>query len=89
MHLNFPFHATPIKSIDEISEKDQACLNLHLGSFGILRASHREIDPPTQFPFYPHKTEEKIPLGTLVKLDIGIWAMGVDFDEAETISIKI
>ncbi|KAJ5109544.1 hypothetical protein N7456_006219 [Penicillium angulare] len=93
MHLNFPFHATPINSIDEIPEKDQASLNLHLGSVGILRASHREIDASKsihpQFPFHPHKTEETIPPGTIVKLEIGIWAMGVDFDEGESISIKV
>ncbi|KAJ5633505.1 hypothetical protein N7528_001347 [Penicillium herquei] len=93
MHLNFPIDATPVKSIEEIPEKDQASLNLHLGSVGILRASHREIDASksihSQFPFHPHKTEERIPKGTIVKLEIGIWAMGVDFDEGESISVRV
>ena len=93
MHLNFPFHATPVKSIDEIPEKDQATLNLHLGSVGILRASHREIDSSKsmhpQFPFHPHKRQQKIPPGTIVKLEIGIWAMGVDFEAGETISVRV
>ncbi|KAJ6007922.1 hypothetical protein N7540_011898 [Penicillium herquei] len=93
MHLNFPIEATPVKSIEEIPEKDQASLNLHLGSVGILRASHREIDASrsihSQFPFHPHKKEEKIPKGTIVKLEIGIWAMGVDFDEGESISVRV
>lgn len=93
MHLNFPFHATPVKSINEIPEAEQASLNLHLGSVGILRASHREIDASKsihpQFPFHPHKKQEKVPPGTIVKLEIGIWAMGVDFDEGESISVKV
>ncbi|KAH7313052.1 Alpha/Beta hydrolase protein [Rhexocercosporidium sp. MPI-PUGE-AT-0058] len=93
MHLNFPFSATPIKSIDEIPEKDQASLNLHLGSSGILRASHRAIDPSKsihpQFPFHPHKKQEKVAPGTVVRLEIGIWAMGVDFDAGESISLRI
>ncbi|KAL2867671.1 X-Pro dipeptidyl-peptidase C-terminal non-catalytic domain-containing protein [Aspergillus lucknowensis] len=93
MHLNFPFHATPVKSIDEIPQKEQASLNLHLGSMGILRASHRAIDSEKsihpQFPFHPHKTQEKVRPGDIVKLEIGIWAMGVDFDAGETVSIRV
>lgn len=93
MHLNFPFSATPVKSIDDIPEKERASLNLHLGSTGVLRASHRAIDDKRsmhpQFPFHPHAKEEKIEPGTVVKLDIGIWAMGVDFDEGESISVRV
>lgn len=93
MHLNFPFHATPVKSIAEIPEKDQASLNLHLGSVGILRASHRAIDSTKsihpQFPFHPHLKQEKIEPGTVTKLEIGIWAMGVDFDAGESISLQV
>ncbi|KAK8116749.1 uncharacterized protein PG998_005030 [Apiospora kogelbergensis] len=93
MHLNFPMHATPVKSIEEIPEKDQASLNLHLGSMGILRASQRAIDETKsihpQFPFHPHEKQEKITPGNIVRLEIGIWAMGVDFDAGESISLRI
>jgi len=93
MHLNFPFSATPVKSIDEIPEKEQATLNLHQGSVGILRASQRAIDESRSihpnFPFHPHRKQEKIKPGTIVKLEIGIWAMGVDFDAGETISLRV
>ncbi|KAK7959699.1 X-Pro dipeptidyl-peptidase C-terminal non-catalytic domain-containing protein [Apiospora aurea] len=93
MHLNFPMHATPVKAVEEIPEKDQASLNLHLGSMGILRASQRAIDASKsihpQFPFHPHEKQEKIPRGTVVKLEIGIWAMGVDFDAGESISLRV
>lgn len=93
MHLNFPFDATPVNSIDEIPESEQAGLNLHLGSVGILRASHREVDESKsihpQFPFHPHKRQDKISPGTMVKLEIGIWAIGVDFEEGESISLRV
>ncbi|KAN0105062.1 X-Pro dipeptidyl-peptidase C-terminal non-catalytic domain containing protein [Hyaloscypha variabilis] len=93
VHLNFPFSATPITAIDEIPAKDQASLNLHLGSSGILRASHRRIDAARsihpQFPFHPHKIQEKVPPGTIVRLEVGIWAMGVDFEARESISVRI
>lgn len=93
MHLNFPFKAAPINSIDEIPEKEQASTNLHLGSVGILRASQRAIDHSKdlhpQFPFHPHTKQEKITPGTIVRLEIGIWAMGVDFDAGESISFRV
>ncbi|KAH6629616.1 Alpha/Beta hydrolase protein [Boeremia exigua] len=95
MHLCFPFSAIPsaYKSIDDIPEKERASLNLHLGSVGVLRASHRAFDPARsiheQFPFHPHDKEEKIKPGEIVKLEIGIWSMGVDFDEGESISVQV
>lgn len=93
MHLNFPFKAAPVKSIDDIPEKEQASTNLHLGSVGILRASQRAIDHSKdlhpQFPFHPHTKQEKVTPGTIVKLEIGIWAMGVDFDAGESISVRV
>nr|OQO20666.1 hypothetical protein B0A51_11025 [Rachicladosporium sp. CCFEE 5018] len=93
MHLNFPFKAMPYNTIEEIPLKEQAVLNLHKGSMGILRASHRAYDQERslhpQFPFHPHDKEEKIPPGTIVKLEIGIWSIGYDFDAGESISVQI
>ncbi|KAL5361524.1 Alpha/Beta hydrolase protein [Aspergillus floccosus] len=93
MHLNFPFEATPVSSIEEIAEKDRQSTNLHLGSTGILRASHRAYDPSKsihpQFPFHPHKEEQKVKPGEIVRLEIGIWAIGYDFEEGESISMQI
>lgn len=92
-HLNFPFEASPVNSIDEIPPEQQHSVNLHMGQMGILRASHREIDESKSlhpnFPFHPHERQQKIPPGTVVKLDIGIWAMGVDFDAGESISLRV
>lgn len=93
MHLCFPFHAAPVNSIAEIPEKQRQSTNLHTGSTGVLRASHRAFDPKRsihpQFPFHPHDKEEKINPGEIVKLEIGIWSMGVDFDAGESISVQV
>lgn len=93
MHLTFPFDAMPYKSIADIPKKEMASLNLHLGSLGILRASHRAYDAKRsihpQFPFHAHEKEEKIKPGEIVRLEIGIWAMGVDFEAGESISVQV
>lgn len=93
MHLNFPVEATPVKSIDEIPEKQRASLNLHQGSVGQLRASHRAIDESKsihpQFPFHLHEVEEKISPGEVVKLEIGIWNVSMDFEAGETVNIAV
>lgn len=92
-HLNFPIEATPVKSIDDIPKKEMASLNLFSGATGILRASHREIDESKslhpQFPFHPHKRQLKTKPGEIVKLEIGIWAMGVHYDAGESISVRV
>ena len=91
--LNYPFEATPIKSIAELGPRDRNSTTLHLGSQGILRASHRKIDRSKtthpQIPFHPHDQEEKIPPGTIVELEVGIWAMGWDLDAGESIRVQI
>ena len=93
MHLCFPIEATPVKSIAEIPEKQRQSTNLHMGSVGILRASHRAFDEKksihSQFPLNPHEIEEKIKPGEIVKLEIGIWAMGNDFAAGESISVQV
>ena len=93
MHLNFPFEASPIKSMAEIDQKSTHSVNTHQGQLGILRASQRAIDSSKsihpQFPFHPHDKQEKVPPGTIVKLEIGIWALAVDYDAGESISIQV
>lgn len=91
--LQFPFSRAPVNSIDEISVKDRGSVTLHNGSIGILRASQRKIDSSrsihSQFPFHPHDEVQKVPRGEIVKLEIGIWAMGVDYEEGESIQMDI
>ena len=91
--LQFPFSRSPVHKISEMEEKDRASLTLHNGSMGILRASQRKIDPSRslhpQFPFHPHDEVQKVTPGEVVKLEIGIWAMGVDYEAGESIQVDI
>ncbi|KAH8881276.1 alpha/beta-hydrolase [Thozetella sp. PMI_491] len=92
-HLQFPIDRTPLQSIDDIAEKDKQSLTLHMGSMGILRASRRKTDPSrsihSNFPFHPHDEIQLVPAGEVVRLEIGIWAMGNDFDAGESIQVQI
>lgn len=91
--LQFPLERTPVKSIHDMVEKDKQSLTLHHGSIGILRASQRKIDPSRsmhpQFPFHPHDEVQKVPKGEIVKLEIGIWAMGVDYEAGESVQLDV
>ena len=93
VHLNFPFEASPLKSIADIDSSQQHSINTHLGPMGILRASQRRIDHSKsihpQFPFHPHDRQEKVTPGTVVKLEIGIWALAVDYDAGESLSLRV
>ncbi|KAL3448403.1 X-Pro dipeptidyl-peptidase C-terminal non-catalytic domain-containing protein [Aspergillus insuetus] len=92
-HLNFPLEATPINSIKDMPENLKSSTTLFIGPLGILRASQRDIDSSRsihpQFPFHPHTTQRKVPPGTVVKLEIGIYAMGTDYEAGESVTIRI
>jgi hypothetical protein len=52
----------------------------HLGPTGVLRASHRALDPKksTDFdPVHPSTCSETIEPGTIVKVEIPLWPCGV------------
>ncbi|KAJ9121210.1 hypothetical protein QFC24_004885 [Naganishia onofrii] len=91
--LNIPWSRCPVKDLDDIPSKDMSNLNLAVGFMGVLRASHREVDESKsmhpQYPFHPHERVQPIPAGEIVKLEIGIWAMGVQFEAGESIRVQI
>jgi predicted acyl esterase len=91
--IQFPLDRAPVNSIEEMAEKDRVSLTLHNGSIGILRASQRKIDASKslhpQFPFHPHDEVQKVPQGEVIKLEVGIWAMGVDYEAGESIRVDI
>lgn len=96
--LNIPWSSiastglTP-SNTHEIPKQNKNNLMFHLGSMGILRASRRSIDPTKSihqnYPFHPHDRDEYVTPGEIVKLEIGIWAMGVLYEEGESISVQI
>lgn len=92
-HVQVPISRRWVKKYADIEPKDHTGTLMHPGSLGVLRASHRAIDRSKtmhpQFPFHPHDKTEKIPAGEVVELEIGIWHMGVDYEEGETLQVSI
>lgn len=89
-HMTIPFARVPVTDPDQAPD---SALIIHHGSVGLLRASHRHIDPTQsmhpQYPFHPHDRVEKVMPGTVVRLEIGIWAMSVQYDAGESLSVEI
>lgn len=92
-NLNIPWKGIPKKSVDEFTKEEQTEVVLYKGPVGILRASHRAIDEEKSihpnWPFHPHEREEKIPPGTVVRLDIGIWAFGIEYEAGESLRVRV
>ncbi|KAL4876426.1 Alpha/Beta hydrolase protein [Aspergillus karnatakaensis] len=93
LNLNVPWKGLPVSSIEDIPNDKRTEVILYQGPTGILRASHRAIDSSksmhVNWPFHPHETEEKIVPGTVVRLEIGIWAMGVEYEAGESLQLRI
>ncbi|KAI8651846.1 PepX-C domain-containing protein [Fusarium sp. Ph1] len=93
LNLNIPWKAAPYDKMDDIPVKELSNLLLYFGPLGVLRASHREVDSTRsihpQYPFHTHSNVQKIPPGQVVELEIGLWAMGIDFEEGESLSVQI
>jgi predicted acyl esterase len=93
MHMTIPKVRSLAPSHAEIADKDRTSLLLHPGSLGVLRASHRHHEPEKaihkNWPWHPHTFEEKLEKGQVVKLEIGIWAMGWQYDAGEGLRVEI
>jgi uncharacterized protein len=93
MHMTIPRVRSLAASHADIAEKDRTSLLLHPGSLGVLRASHRHIDAEKNvhpnWPWHPHTFEEKLNPGEVVRLEIGIWAMGWQYDAGEGLRVEI
>ncbi|OCL09555.1 alpha/beta-hydrolase [Glonium stellatum] len=98
VNLNIPWSSMADQgaSPDRIEEITPQCMNtlmFHVGSLGILRASRRNIDPSRSihenYPFHPHDRDEYVTPGAVVKLEIGIWAMGVEYEAGEGIRAEV
>ncbi|KAH8602375.1 Alpha/Beta hydrolase protein [Bisporella sp. PMI_857] len=92
-NLNIPWKGIPVKSFEEFKPEQETEVVLYKGPVGILRASHRAIDwdksMHANWPYHPHELEDKIEPGTVVKLDIGIWAMGIEYEAGEGLRISV
>ncbi|KZL78150.1 X-Pro dipeptidyl-peptidase C-terminal non-catalytic domain-containing protein [Colletotrichum tofieldiae] len=92
-NLNVPWKGIPVKSFEEFNPEQETEVVLYKGPVGILRASHRAIDEARSmhphWPFHPHEKEEKITPGEVVRLDIGIWALGIEFEAGESVRVVV
>lgn len=86
--MNFP---TPVPE-DEAPEGETVKL---YGPQGFLRASHMasrddgRSSADGQEVFYKHDSEQKIPAGTIVPLEITLWPVGMVFAKGEGIMLRI
>jgi uncharacterized protein len=88
---NVPLHELPheVKLVKDVKNVSPC---KYLGPIGILRASHREIDPERSteyWPFHPHRRVDLVPSGNVVELNIGIWPMGIVFEKGEGLRVMI
>lgn len=98
VNLNIPWssisqHGVTPETIDQVPRRNMNNLMFHVGSLGILRASRRAIDESKSihenYPFHTHDRDDFVVPGEVVRLDIGIWAMGVEYDAGESIRVEI
>lgn len=91
--LNIPWAGIPPKTVADIPSDKRTEVILYTGPIGVLRASHRHVDRSRSmhenWPFHPHDKEEKISEGTIVPLEIGIWATGIVFEPGESIELRV
>jgi uncharacterized protein len=92
-NLNVPWQGLPVSKFSEFKPEQATEVVQYRGPIGILRASQRHIDEAQSmhphWPFHPHDREERVPPGTIVKLDIGIWAFGIEYEAGEGIRVQI
>ncbi|PYH47360.1 CocE/NonD family hydrolase [Aspergillus saccharolyticus JOP 1030-1] len=98
LNLNIPWssvaqHGVSPDNVDNLSPREKSNLMFHVGSLGILRASRRAIDRSKSlhenFPFHPHDRDEYVSPGEIVELEIGIWAMGVEYEAGESVRVEV
>ncbi|KAJ5766165.1 uncharacterized protein N7511_003781 [Penicillium nucicola] len=93
LNLNIPWENLPVSKISEIPEEKRTEVILYQGPTGILRASNRDIDTSRSmhpnWPFYSHEKQEKVQPGSIVRLEIGIWGMGVEYEAGESLQLRI
>jgi predicted acyl esterase len=84
----------PLQQLGLASEQEVESINTlkYLGPTGVLRASHRALDDRLSKPHWPahdHSRIWPVPLGSVVKLEIGLWPAAIQFDAGEALMMKI
>lgn len=64
----------------------------YVGPSGILRASHRALDPKLSKPHWPahdHTREDKVRPSEVVQLEIGLWPAAIEFSAGERLVFRV
>jgi predicted acyl esterase len=88
-NVNIPLGELGVHSEDEVQTVNTL---KYLGPTGILRASHRALDPILSKPHWPahdHSKLDLIPPGQIVKLEISLWPAAIQFEPDEQLVLKI
>jgi predicted acyl esterase len=88
-NINIPLQELGVTSETEVEDINSL---KYLGPSGVLRASHRALDPRLSKPHWPahdHSREEKILPGQIVKLEIGIWPAAIQFEAGEKLAFRV
>ena len=93
LNLNIPWKGLPVSRIADIPADKRTEVILYAGPTGIQRASMRAIDwdksMHENWPYYPMDKVEKVPWGEVVRLEIGIWATGIEFEAGESVRLQV
>lgn len=85
-HLNYPC-PVPVNEVPDVNVAKT------LGPQGFLRASHAVTRDETkgdgQEVFYAHDRRQAVAAGTVVKLEITLWPMGMVFAEGEGLMLRV
>ncbi|KAF4876388.1 Cocaine esterase [Colletotrichum siamense] len=90
-HINIPWTALPQS---HSYQEDVVGSNIikFTGSHGMLRVSHRATDQSKQnsiMPYHPHLEAQKVPPGEIVPIEIGLWPIGMQFYEGESLLFRV
>jgi uncharacterized protein len=91
--LNVPWSSIGPNSFEGIPDEMATDLIVYKGPVGILRASHRAVDHDRSlhpnYPFHPHSNAQKLQPAEVVKMEIGIFAMSIEYQEGESLQLQI
>ncbi|KAL4802469.1 Alpha/Beta hydrolase protein [Aspergillus unguis] len=88
-NLNIPLADMKLSSEEEVETINSL---KYLGPSGILRASHRALDPRLSKPHWPahdRSRREVVPPGTIGRLEIGLWPAAIQFEAGEALVLKV
>ena len=88
-YINIPKEARESTGMVEVEPINPL---IYLGPTGALRASYRAIDESLSNEYWPehyYTRSEKLTSGAIVRLEIGLWQTGIQFESGEQLVVKV